>query len=99
MRSRQKRIKRRYNVIDSIIKLAVAITIVTAAELTIRWNHINGVYSVAPTGQTIPLVLGIAAVTVVLYKAITSEEDDALARGATAFFVVPAMMSSALTSD
>jgi hypothetical protein len=45
-----------------------------------------------------PQVLGIAAVAVVLYKAITSEEVND-ARGATAFFVVPAMMSSALTSD
>jgi hypothetical protein len=44
--------------------------------------------------------LGIAAVAVVLYKAITSEEvNDALARGTTAFFVVPAMMSSVLTGD
>jgi hypothetical protein len=61
--------------------------------LTIRWNHIDGVYGVAPAGQTIPLVLGIAAVAVVLYKAIMGKDnDDALARGATPFYSVPMSM-------
>lgn len=30
-----------------------------AVELTLRYNHIQGVYEVSSTGQLIPLVLGV----------------------------------------
>jgi hypothetical protein len=93
---RQERLKERFNIIDSGIKLTIAIIIVLATELTIQWNHINGVYSIGPAGQTIPLVLGIAAVAVVVYKAFKEGvSEEHLSQRAVSFAWVAVANSAA----
>ncbi len=51
----------------SACNVAVASTIITATELTIKWNKIRGVSSLTSAGQTIPLLIGIAAIVRIVY--------------------------------
>jgi hypothetical protein len=44
--------------------------IVAGTELTIRWNNINGMYSASSAGQLIPLFVGIAATSCIIYRAV-----------------------------
>lgn len=48
-------------------KIIVGLTIVLATELTIQWNEIEGVNSLVGAGQTIPFVIGIAAIVRIFY--------------------------------
>ena len=58
--------------------------------MTIRWNNIQGVYNVAPAGQTIPLFLGIAAMSIVIYSTVAGETDeDALLQRAAEPVLLP----------
>jgi hypothetical protein len=50
-----------------ILSLAVATIVVTAAELTIKWNNIQGVNTLTSAGQTIPFAIGFASFVRVLY--------------------------------
>jgi len=43
---------------------------VLAIELTLKWNHVTGVYEVTSTGQLIPLVLGITLTATITWQAI-----------------------------
>jgi hypothetical protein len=52
---------RRTWVVGTMNLLAFGMTI-TATELTIRWNNIRGVYSLATVGQLIPLVIAASGV-------------------------------------
>jgi hypothetical protein len=80
-----------FQVVDSGLKFVVAVTIIAATELVIMWNKISGVYSVSPAGQTIPLVLGIGALTRVLYKGFfgSEERNKSSLRGPTGFHILP----------
>ena len=66
--------------IDSLQKLrstfniVVASTVIAATELTIRWNKIQGVNSLTSAGQTIPLLIGIAAILRIAYIRISGGE-------------------------
>lgn len=51
----------------SACNVAVASTIITATELTIKWNKISGVNSLTSAGQTIPLLIGIASILRIVY--------------------------------
>ncbi len=58
---------RLFQKLDSVSKLVVAVVVVTAAELTIHWNGIGNVNSLSSAGQTIPFVIGLAAIIRILY--------------------------------
>ena len=60
---------------NTIINIVVISVIVTATELTIRWNDISGVDSLSGAGQTISFVIGIGAVIRVLYAARPKEHS------------------------
>ena len=51
----------------SACNVAVASTVITATELTIKWNKIQGVNSLTSAGQTIPLLIGIATIIRIAY--------------------------------
>ncbi len=62
--------------IQSIINLLVASTVITATELTIRWNGIQNVGSLSSAGQMIPMFIGIGQVSRILYLAIFGDVDN-----------------------
>ena len=37
-------------------------------ELTLKWNHLEGIYSINSTGQIIPLMVGIGSMIAVIWK-------------------------------
>jgi hypothetical protein len=49
------------------VRLIVTGTVITATELTIQWNEIANVNSVATAGQIIPLLIGPNTVVRVFY--------------------------------
>jgi hypothetical protein len=51
------------------------VVIVAATELTIKWNHIQGVNSLASAGQTIPFAIGIALFIRIWYVYLFKEPD------------------------
>ena len=59
----------------SACNVAVASTIITATELTIKWNKIQGVNSLTSAGQTIPLLIGIAAILRIVYVRLSEGPD------------------------
>ncbi|ORY09095.1 hypothetical protein BCR34DRAFT_383813 [Clohesyomyces aquaticus] len=61
-----------YQIFDTVSKLLIATTIVSATELCIHWNQISGVNSINSAGQTIPLVIGIGNLVRIIYVAIKS---------------------------
>jgi hypothetical protein len=63
-----------FQILDSIIGITVATTIVIGTELTIKWNNIASVQSCNSAGQLIPLFLGLAAFLRVVYKAATTKK-------------------------
>ncbi|OCK80789.1 hypothetical protein K432DRAFT_434534 [Lepidopterella palustris CBS 459.81] len=54
--------------LDSASRLIVAAVITVATELTIAWNHIRNVNSLSSAGQTIPFLIGLAAVIRILMR-------------------------------
>jgi len=65
-----------FQVVDSSINTILATTIVAATELTIRWNKITSVGSSNSAGQLIPIFLGVAAFTRVIYRAYFPADDE-----------------------
>jgi hypothetical protein len=51
--------------------------LVTAIELLIRWNGIQGVDSVSTVDQTIPMIVGIGLITRVVYIGFSGDVDEA----------------------
>lgn len=62
--------------LDSASRLIVAAVITVATELTIAWNHIRNVNSLSSAGQTIPFLIGLAAVIRILYVWVFKDEDE-----------------------
>lgn len=62
--------------LQTMSDIIVASVLVTAIELLIRWNGIQGVDSVSTAGQTIPMIVGIGLVVRVLYIGITGDVDN-----------------------
>lgn len=62
--------------LQTISHIIVAGVVVTAIELTIRWNGIQNVDAVSTAGQTIPMIVGIGLVTRVLYIGTSGDVDD-----------------------
>ncbi|KAF2744418.1 hypothetical protein M011DRAFT_470546 [Sporormia fimetaria CBS 119925] len=60
------RIRRLWN-LHGVVKLAIAVIVTIAIELTIFWNKIEGVNTLSGAGQTIPFVTGVGALVRVLY--------------------------------
>lgn len=65
----------------SACNVAVASTVITATELTIKWNKIQGVHSLNSAGQTIPLLIGIAAILRIVYVRLSEGPDGRGASG------------------
>jgi len=53
--------------IDTVFRIVLVTIIVVATELTIRWNDIQDVYTLTSAGQTIPFIIGVAALVRVIY--------------------------------
>jgi hypothetical protein len=53
--------------LDSLFKLVTASIVITAGELTIRWNNISGVDDVSSAGQLIPFVIGLGSLIRIFY--------------------------------
>lgn len=63
-------LKARVNLLRNIegwIKIVVGLVVALATELTITWNEIDGVNSLAGAGQTIPFVIGLGAIVRIFY--------------------------------
>jgi hypothetical protein len=58
--------------LDVISSLLVAIVINSATELTIRWNALDGTYSLQSVGQMIPFVMVVFLLVHVVYEWITT---------------------------
>ncbi|TAQ90183.1 hypothetical protein B7494_g1487 [Chlorociboria aeruginascens] len=62
------------------IRLIIISTVITATELSVVWNDIQGVNSVTTAGQIIPLLLGINAIVRLFYlrwySSVYPGEDD-----------------------
>jgi hypothetical protein len=58
---------RLFQKLDTVSKLVVSVMVITAVELTIHWNGTKNVNSLSSAGQTIPFVIGMAAITRILY--------------------------------
>ncbi|KAF1993652.1 hypothetical protein P154DRAFT_540210 [Amniculicola lignicola CBS 123094] len=87
-----KRLIRAFHIYQTASRLFVAVTIITATELTIHWNNILGVNAINTAGQTIPLVLGIGAFLRVLYigaKRTFPDDDGSSNFGVTSFHDIP----------
>ncbi|KIW17994.1 hypothetical protein PV08_02280 [Exophiala spinifera] len=61
--------------IGIVLSLVVAVTVVAATELTIKWNHIQGVNSLASAGQSIPFAIGVALFIRIWYVYLFKEPD------------------------
>ncbi|KAN0110780.1 hypothetical protein V8E51_007167 [Hyaloscypha variabilis] len=61
--------------LQTISDVIVAGVVVTAIELLIRWNGIQGVNSVSTAGQTIPMIVGIGLVARVVYIGMSGDID------------------------
>ncbi|KAF2817020.1 uncharacterized protein BDZ99DRAFT_7341 [Mytilinidion resinicola] len=61
--------------LNSLINIIVATIITAATELTIHWNNITGVNSLAAAGQTILFVIGLGAVIRVFYVYLFHDEQ------------------------
>ncbi|KAJ4287720.1 hypothetical protein N0V90_012424 [Kalmusia sp. IMI 367209] len=53
--------------LDVWIRVVIALAVIVATELTVSWNEIKGVNSLSGVCQTIPFVIGLAAIVRVLY--------------------------------
>jgi hypothetical protein len=53
----------------------VVSAVITATELTIRWNDIQDVDNVSSAGQLIPMIIGVGQVIRILYLAIFGDVD------------------------
>jgi hypothetical protein len=62
--------------LETWTKLFVAILVTLATELTIDWNEIEGVNSLASAGQAIPFVIGLGAVIRIIYVYFRYGDDD-----------------------
>jgi hypothetical protein len=60
-----------------LLFLVIAIIVVTATELTIRWNNIQGVNILGSAGQTIPFVIGVCSFVRILYVYVFKTPDPA----------------------
>ncbi|KAF2014170.1 hypothetical protein BU24DRAFT_492873 [Aaosphaeria arxii CBS 175.79] len=56
-------------------KIIVATLVVLAIELTIQWNEIRGINSLAGAGQTIPFLFGLGTVLRILYVYFSPKDD------------------------
>lgn len=54
-------------ILESVCQFVTTTAIVVGVELTILWNHIEGVHEIASAGQTIPLFIGISSVSIIIY--------------------------------
>jgi hypothetical protein len=63
--------------LQTIIDVITAGVVVTAIELLIRWNGIEGVDSVSTVAQTIPMIIGIGLITRVAYIGFSGDVDEA----------------------
>lgn len=63
--------------LQTIIDVITASVVVTAIELLIRWNGIQGVDSVSAVAQTIPMIIGIGLITRVAYIGFSGDVDEA----------------------
>ncbi|KAF4624494.1 hypothetical protein G7Y89_g13675 [Cudoniella acicularis] len=61
--------------IEAILRLIVAVIVTAAVELTISWNEIDGVHSLAAAGQTILSVIGVGS-TLHVFHSYMSEDPD-----------------------
>ncbi|KAF2272035.1 uncharacterized protein EI97DRAFT_237369 [Westerdykella ornata] len=57
-------------------KLLVAVIIMLATELTVQWNEIQGVNTLAGVGQTIPFVIGLMSAVRILYVYFYKQNAD-----------------------
>jgi hypothetical protein len=58
-----------------VFNLIVAVIVVAATELTIKWNQIQGVNSLASAGQTIPFAIGVALFIRIWYVYLFKDPD------------------------
>lgn len=57
------------------MNVIIAITVVAATELTIKWNHIQNISDVTSAGQLIPMVIGVGLLVRVFYVAWRASKD------------------------
>ena len=62
--------------LQAMSDITVAGVVVTAIELVIRWNGIEGVDSVSTAGQTIPMIVGVGLVARVVYIGMSGDVDN-----------------------
>jgi len=60
---------------DIWMRIVVALGVTVATELTIMWNEIVGVGSLAGVAQTIPFAIGLGAIVRVLYVSMVYDKD------------------------
>lgn len=60
---------------DIWMRIVVALGVTVATELTIMWNEILGVGSLAGVAQTIPFAIGLGAIVRVLYVSMVYDKD------------------------
>ena len=60
-----------------LLGLVIAVMVVTAAELTIKWNNIQGVNILGSAGQTIPFAIGVGSFVRILYVYLFKDPDPA----------------------
>jgi len=69
--------------LDTWVKVVAAPAVTVAIELTILWNEIAGINSLAGASQTIPFAIGVGALGRVLYVSLVDEKVPDLPRPAT----------------
>jgi hypothetical protein len=79
--------------IQTMLRAIVASTVIIATELTIFWNKIEAVNSVATAGQIIPLFVGSFAVVRIFYLWCFSQEPDDPALGRPAINIALPLMA------
>jgi len=66
--------------IDTVFRIILITIIIVATELTIRWNGLQDVYTLTSAGQTIPFIIGVAALIRVIYLRIRPSKQEPLCR-------------------
>lgn len=59
-----------YHIVITLFNVSSATVVIVATELSILWNGVSDVHSIKSAGQTVPLFIGLASFTRVLYIAI-----------------------------
>ncbi len=49
---------------------------VLAAELSLRWNSLTGIYDIGSTGQLIPFIIGLLGLLRVIHITIRSTDEE-----------------------